>query len=437
MRPLLIAFAALCGAACTSAAVAPRPDATPGILTYWQDIAPIINDRCVACHQAGGVAPFPLDGYQTVKLMAPTIAQVTKIGYMPPYYVTHDGSCGQFDDHEALTADQIARLDAWAGGDRPEGTPVPLTRPPIPGVTDGDVYQTPATAPRPPGGKLGASDEIRCFPFASKRTADGFITAYDIRPGNEALVTDVAVFLVDPARRTRDGRSNAQVMKALDDGDPAAGWPCIAQAGEGVEVDAIAAVWAPGTGPVSFPGNSGVRHPRADQLVIQVHYNLADPRLAGMTDTTTVRLRTAAVARPAALVVQDPFLDTLARPQPDVLPPGQPETTYRWTRTAAALGIPAGATLLGVMPHMHARGVRQELAVGMPPRCAARVEQWSSGWQRLYLYRTPATTTLGADAEIQMSCTYNTMTDADPVPPGLGLDGELCTAVLMLALPTA
>jgi hypothetical protein len=247
----------------------------------------------------------------------------------------------------------------------------------------------------------------------------------------------VTVFLVDPARKTGDGRSNAQVMKALDDGDPAAGWPCTAQAGEGVEVDAIAAVWAPGTGPVSFPGNSGVRQPRADQLVIQVHYNVADPRLAGMTDSTTVRLRTAgAVAKRAAFVVQDPFLDTLARPQPDVLPPGQAETTTRWTRTAAALGIPAGATLLGVMPRMHARGVRQELAVGTPLRCAARVEQWSSGWQRLYLYRAPVTL-MGGDAQIQMSCTYNTMSDTDPVLPGLALDGELCTAVLMIALPTA
>jgi hypothetical protein len=77
MRAHLITVAALCAAACTSPTVASRPDAAPANPTYWQDIAPIVNDRCVGCHQAGGVAPFPLDSYQVVKPMAPTIAQVT------------------------------------------------------------------------------------------------------------------------------------------------------------------------------------------------------------------------------------------------------------------------------------------------------------------------------------------------------------------------
>jgi hypothetical protein len=421
MRSRLIVLAALC-AACTSS-----PPAGPTVLTYWHDVAPIINDHCVGCHQAGGVAPFPLDAYPAVKAMAPTIAQVTRIGYMPPYYVTHDGSCGQFDDHETLTAEQIARLDAWASGDRPEGDPISLMRPPVPGVTDGDAYQTPVRVPRPASGD---ADEIRCFLLPPKRAADGFITAYDIRPGNESLVSEVAVLLVDPAKKARDGRSNAQVMKALDDADPDPGWPCTGQAGDGVEADALAALWAPGVGPVAYPVRTGVFHPRADQLVIQVHYNVPDPRLQGMTDTTTVRLRySAAVDRRAVLVMRDPFVDSLATPRPDMLPPGQPETTYRWTRTAAALGIPAGATLLGVMPHLHARGVRQELTLG--GRCAAEVRQWSSGWQRLYLYRAPP----ALIGDVQMSCTYNTMTDVDPVPPGWALEAEVCSAVLMLALP--
>ena len=27
-------------------------------VTFWQDVAPIYNEKCVACHQAGGLGPF-------------------------------------------------------------------------------------------------------------------------------------------------------------------------------------------------------------------------------------------------------------------------------------------------------------------------------------------------------------------------------------------
>jgi hypothetical protein len=403
----------------------------PGSLTYWNDIAPIINDKCVKCHQAGGIGPFPLDNYAQVKLMAPTIVQVTKIGYMPPYQLTHDGSCGQFDDSATLNGDQLARLEDWSKGDLKEGTPVAITRPPIPGITDGDAYLTPTIVPR---GQGTVSEEYRCYPLGSKRSDDGFITAFDIRPGNEGIVYHAMAMLVDPDRKTRDGRSNAQVMQALDDRDlDRPGWPCLGLAGEGVEVEAIPAIWAPGTGPVTYPAGAGVQHRKAVQVVVQVYYNVADPHVAGMSDATTVRFRYASsVARRAFFVVQDPFLDTLAKAQPDLLPPKMMATTYTWKKTAGELGIPAGVSLLGLMPHMHSRGVREQMTLGAMG-CAAEIKQWNPGWQRFYFYKAPPPVT--ADTQVQLACTYNTMGDDAPVRPGWGTGDEMCSAIFMLALP--
>jgi hypothetical protein len=362
---------------------------------------------------------------------------VIQTNFMPPFYVTHDGSCGQFDDSAAVSADQVARIDAWTKSDRKEGTQVSIVRPQIPGITDGDEYVTPMIVPRAQG---TTGDEYRCYSLGTRRGEDGFITAFDIRPSNERLVYQVMAFLVEPDRTTSDGRSNAAVMQALDDGDPdRPGWPCVSLAGAGVEVEAIAAVWANGTGPVNYPPNVGVLHRKTAQVVVQVYYSLVDPRVVGMSDATTVRFRYAStVNRRAFFVVQDPFVDTLANAQPDVLPPGRMETTYTWKKTAGQLGIPvtAGVSLLALMPHMHARGVREQmtLAAAGTGRCAAEIRQWSSSWQRFYFYAgTPPVMT--ADTQIQFACTYDTANAAAPVLPGGGTNNEMCSAIFILAQP--
>jgi hypothetical protein len=135
-------------------------------------------------------------------------------------------------------------------------------------------------------------------------------------------------------------------------------------------------------------------------------------------------------------LLQDPFLDTLANPQPDRLAPGMKAATYTWKKTGAALGVPAlaGVSLLAVMPHMNLRGTRQQLTLGADGRCAAEVKQWSFGWQKFYFYKgTPPA--LAADTPIQMTCSYDTSGDTMPVLPGWGSNSEMCAGIFMFALP--
>ena len=71
---------------------APPAAAPPAALTFWGDVAPIFNDKCVKCHQAGGIAPFRLDRYEDARQHGLAAAAATKAGVMPPYLMTHDGS---------------------------------------------------------------------------------------------------------------------------------------------------------------------------------------------------------------------------------------------------------------------------------------------------------------------------------------------------------
>src|SRR5262245_10203306 len=90
LRPTLLLILAACSSG-TDGAVEPGPEE----LTYFQDIAPLMAERCLQCHVAGGIAPFPLDDYDHVRPRGAMIEHVTRERTMPPWSATSDGSCGE------------------------------------------------------------------------------------------------------------------------------------------------------------------------------------------------------------------------------------------------------------------------------------------------------------------------------------------------------
>src|SRR5256885_5178823 len=123
-------------------------DSTPtSSLTYWADIAPVLNDKCVKCHQPGGIGPFSMLDYNEVSTRAALIGTMTKTRQMPPYQIKHDGTCGQFEGSEALTDDQIDKIQQWAAGKISQGSKASLTPPKVTHLDTGTDMQTPAFMP--------------------------------------------------------------------------------------------------------------------------------------------------------------------------------------------------------------------------------------------------------------------------------------------------
>jgi hypothetical protein len=297
-------------------------------------------------------------------------------------------------------------------------------------------------APVPQGGDLAADDEYRCFLMDPPNAADAFLTGYDVTPGEPAIVHHVLMFVVDPAANgegTQSAKTNAEIMKALDDASPdRLGWPCFGAAGDGVDVSAVPVTWAPGQGVVGYPSGMGVRVRKADKLVVQMHYNMSDLENLGKMDSTTVHLRFQdTVSRQLVFALPDPLLASLQTGMPDTLPAGQASTSYKWMRTGAQLGL-AGVPfvdLVAIMPHMHARGIRQITKIGEPNMmsCAAHIEPWDFHWQQFYFYKTPIKMT--STTQLEVTCDFNTTGAPGPVLPGWGTRNEMCLTVLMLALP--
>jgi hypothetical protein len=419
----------------------PQPKET---VTYWKDVAPLVNAKCLGCHQQGGVAPIQLDSYANLKTYAASVAAQTSSKKMPPFLVTHDGSCGNFDSaNQTLTDTEIDTLQKWAGSSMVEGTEVTLEKPKVTHLEGSNAeVMTPTLVPMAQGGQLAVNDEYRCYLVDLPQSGNAYITGYEVLPGNPAMVHHVLGFVIDPDKMVMGGQTNAQVMAALDAKDPdRMGWPCYGLAGDGVQVDSVPVSWAPGQGPVNFPAGVGVTKRATDKLVLQLHYNLADPKVVGQSDSTTVRLKLeGSVQRKAMSLFWDPLLESLYAPMPTVIPPMSPHASLSWSTTLGTefpyLSALPYVDLVGVLPHMHGRGVKQTLQLGETgsQQCLSEVQHWDFNWQKFYSYAgTP--TRLTKDSKLSLSCEWDTSMDQQPVLPGWGTRNEMCLTVMMVALP--
>ena len=432
----LSAFSALSAVGCGD------DGGAPGEPTFWQDVAPILEQKCSACHQAGGVAPFPLDNAEDATTRATLIADATQNRVMPPYLMEVGGTCGSFDESQALTDSEIATIGAWARGARLTGSPGVITPRDPPSLPDGTDLFTPSFTPQIEGGTLAEFDEYRCFEIDLGLEQQAFVTGFEMSPGNTAIVHHGIAMLVDPAAPSYiEGLTNQQAIDRLRQQDPnpeREGWRCFAEAGDGVRIEGLPAVWAPGAGAYTFPEGAGARILPGRKLVVQLHFNLARPEVRGQSDQTRIRLRLASeVERLATFVLYDAFLATIYNDVPDTLPPGEREARYSWQADFSGLGIPSGVPfeVVSVMPHMHERGRKYTFEVRRDGafECQGRIASWDFNWQRIYSYDPPLT--LDATSEARVGCQYDTSADSAPVLPGWGTRNEMCEVTLGVIFP--
>jgi hypothetical protein len=389
--------------------------------------------NCTSCHSDGGIAPFALTQFSQVKTLAKSMADAMRSRRMPPWPMTGDGSCGQYQDSRWMSEADIKLFEDWVAAGTPEGIArTDLSTPTTVRLTDATTLKTPNFSPVRQGGALAQYDEYRCFALPAGLTRDQFITGYEVTPGNKAMVHHLLVYSVDPQAPSETGLTNAAQMQELDAQSPdREGWPCFGTAGEGVKPKGIPVSWAPGQGTTFFPSTTGFRIKASDQLVVQVHYNLADPALIGRSDQTQISLALKdSVAREGFFILHDPFLGSLGNNPPDVLTPGQKAFKYTWTLPLANYTAASGTGKLdfyGSLPHMHERGSQfaaQIVHADGNSECTADIKNWDFDWQLYYFYTKPFTLT--ASDVIKTTCTYDTSNDTAPILPGWGTHNEMC-----------
>lgn len=436
-RPLVLLF--------TLAACDREPDGP----TFYADVEPILEAECVSCHVEGGIGEMSLVTYDEAYEWSESIALAVRTRQMPPWAAVADGTCGDFHEPRWLTDAQVDTLVTWADNGAPAGDEadaVDVDPRPLPELLDPVAGTTPEFVPEVVGGSFAENDEYRCFPLDFGGTPAGFLTGYDVLPGNEAIVHHVIVSVVDPnASSYVNGKSNAEQMASLDDDDDRLGWPCFTGAGDGVRYRSEPVAWAPGQGAVRFPADSGVRVNDGDVLIAQVHYNLSDPDHIGESDSTTVLFDVAeSVVNEAWIALPDRFLESIFTGSPDQIPPGEEAFVVDWTVSATRIleegghswSTAARAEIWAVLPHMHERGqtISMERVRGEDDTCVVDVSRWDFGWQRMYVYDTPVELLQGD--RLSVECVYDTTDDTEPVLPGWGTQNEMCLVGIYAIIPS-
>lgn len=424
-RALAAAAASLACAACAAPDAAPGAPGDPGSSsgpddpdapTYWKDVYPVLAARCHGCHLNGPSSYRPwFDSHEHVAEVAGNIAIAVRNRHMPPWAVTADGTCGEWDRAHWLPDEEIAALVAWADSDLLEGDPADAER---------ALDRAPAPAPAAPfradavldtgvDYRPALGDRLhRCFraPLALARAAQ--LTAFRVRAGNRRAVQHVSVFALD----TDDA---AAQIDALEGEDAEPGYHCFG--GPRVTGARLVGTWTWGETTFRFPDGTGVRLEPGRDLVVQIHYSASGGSAAPAPDRTRIDLELSERAREGRFVpLEVPALS---------LAPRRP-----FTAASALLTTSDPMIVHGVYPLMHSLGHSMLLVDAGSDRCLAEVRHWDLyGHMRFHAYREPVT--VAAGARLWLECGYDTRSRTDAVESGEALEDEACRASLYATDP--
>lgn len=415
--------------------------AGPGDPTWHEDVAPLVADRCGACHRDGGIAPFSVETYAQAKPWAAAMSDAVDMGRMPPFFATDTTDCAMqvgFQDDLRLDGAERALLADWAAAGAPEGDPARAV--PAPLHDPGTLPDPDVTLALPSAFEVtGTTDIYQCFRIPLDLAGDVWIDGLQVLPDNDRVVHHVLVWN-DP-----DDLSAAEV-------GPDGSYPC---AGDpGFYPTELVAIWAPGGSPMIAPPDAGTLvHPGAS-LVVNVHYHPTGDSTEVDRTEIAVRWKEAQPANHVTWYLVDlPFGSQMAT-GPFEIPPGEPAHVEEHTLRVPD-EIPFDLSVFGLTPHMHYLG--RDMLVTLEHQdgteeCLVAAPGFRFDFQTSYLYDTATGDwpVVSPGDTIRVRCTYDNsdsnpfLTQAleaqgaeAPVTVGWGEEtgDEMCMAMVGLVLP--
>ncbi len=335
-------------------------------VTYSNQIARLLNRRCVECHRPGEIGPFALTSYEETAGWGEMIAEVVRDRRMPPWHA--DPAHGHFANDRSLTDDEKELVFAWVRNGCPEGDRSQLPEPPQ--FTEGwQLAREPdriiAMSDKPfkvpaDGGREGV--RYQNFTVDPGFTEDQWIDRAEVQPGNRAVVHHIIVYARPP-----EGAGSR---------------------GEGIFLTA----YVPGLRLDPLPPGSAKRVPAGSRLRFQMHYT---PNGSVQEDISRVGL----IFADKEKVTHEVVTTEVANPRFRI-PPGAEHHEVSATSAAA----PTELVLLSLSPHMHLRGKAFRFeAIGKDGErdVLLDVPHYDFNWQTRYVLAEP----LRVPAGTRIHCT--------------------------------
>ena len=365
-------------------------------ITYSRHIAPILQERCGACHRQGGGAPFELADYAAVSRKAGTIQRVVESGYMPPWHAI--GGQVALEGDRRMTKAEIQLIEQWIAAGRPEGDPRELPAPrvfssdwqlgePDLVLTMNEAYELPAEGP----------DIYRNFVLPSGLTQERYVKAIEYRPSSPQVVHH-ALFYADSKGRCRE----------VDAQDPAPGF---AEMPVGEGTGKSLGGWVPGASPRPLPAGLAHRLSAGSDIVLQIHFHLSgkpereQSQIAFyFSDEPPERLFTSIQLPPVFGAFSG--ID---------LAPGAAETMIK-----DVFELPVAVRAFGAHPHSHYRGKALSMKAIFPDGrelVLLNIPEWDMKWQEEYRFAEEVLLPAGTKLESRVVWDNSATSPANPVVP--------------------
>jgi hypothetical protein len=374
-RPVTVARAEALG--CLVAFPERDNRAAHATISYVDEIAPLLEEKCAACHRDGGVAPWSMSSYEIVRGFAPMMREAIRTKRMPPWHA--DPHYGRFVGDRSLTDEQAKRLVHWieAGAPRGEGRdplagsdrPRPewtLGKPDV--IIDVPAYQVPET------GVI----EYRYPRTGNPIGRDVWIRAIEILPGDRSVVHHVLVGIDDP------GTGERRALRG--------------QLGE-------LGGYAPGKNAMPYPPDTGILLRKEANFQFQMHYS---PNGKAVTDITRVGLyfhdRPPKHALDMALIY-DTSLEI-------------PAHAKLHTQTLEKV-FDDDVMLYSLLPHAHLRGRAAKFTAHYPDgrqEVLLSVPQYDFKWQPTYMLNPTRYIPAGTRIVMEISWDNSAQNPANPDP---------------------
>ena len=355
MKPRILKIGTLTASLCAlfAAGVSASGPAKP-TATFTKDVAPILFNRCVACHRSGEIAPMSLLSYQEVRPWAKSIRQRVVDRSMPPW--SADPHYGKFSNDPSLSQKEIDTIVNWVDAGAPKGDDKDL--PPTPKFVEGwsigkpdvvltmqEEYSVPADGTVP----------YLYFSIPTGFKEDKWVQALEIKPGNRSVVHHVIAFTQEPGvNRRADGGGEAQRGRG--------------QLG-GITPNKTGVVLAPGTARLVKAGSN---------IVFQMHYTTNGE---AAKDRTSIGLIFAKEPPTRTLVTGNALNARFA------IPPGESNYEVKSSST-----MKEDVHLTSFMPHMHFRGKDFTYTAVYPDgrsEILLSVPKYDFNWQLTYVLEKP------------------------------------------------
>lgn len=372
-----------------------------GDITFSKQVARILNNRCVECHRAGQVAPFPLTTYEEVAGWSEMIREVVEQGRMPPWYA--DPKFGHWANDARLSDADKETLLAWVKNGSPEGDPKDLPAPPE--FADGWKIPKPdATFYMDQEFMVPAEGVVdyQHYLIDLKLEEDKWVQASEARPGNPAVVHHIVAFVVPPGAKPGVGLSGG---------------------GGGT----LLSVYAPGTPPWTFPTGTAIKLKKGSKLMLQMHYT---PNGTAQADRSYIGLKFADPASVKRTAISGAALNFGFK-----IPPGAEDYAV-----SATTKFRKDTLLLNIFPHMHLRGKAMKFEAEYPDgtrEVLLDVPHYDFNWQLRYDYAEPKLMPKGSRIHVTGRFDNSENNPANPDPTKTVTFGEQTWEEMMIGFFTS